>query len=108
MAEILFRCSCPATGCNNSEIYTWKHGECPSSSSYYISDEGILRCDNCNKKFPLFSRRWKSSSCDHEHRETDLTKAMYIFCVMHNENRMPRDFYRKLIRNLMGMWDQLE
>ena len=108
MAEILFRCPCPATGCNNSEIYTWKCEECPSSSSYYISDEGILRCDNCNKKFPLFSRRWKSSSCDHEHRETDLTKAIIIFDDMCDRNEISDDFCKKLFHNLRKMWKQLK
>ena len=106
MAEILFRCRCPAVGCNNSEIYTWKCVECPSSSSYYISDEGILRCDNCNKKFPLFSRRWKSSSCDHEYRETDLGTALEIFCAMCTRNEMPGDFCVRLAGNLSKMWAQ--
>ena len=108
MSEILFKCSCPAYCCTNSEIYTWRHGECPSDSSYYISDEGILRCDYCNKKFPLFSRRWKSSSCNHEYTGTNLKKALNIFTAMLMENSISADFLTKIKQNLITMESQFK
>ena len=51
MSEIIFKSICPVRGCNDDEIQTWHHTGCPSDSHEYISDQAIVRCDYCGKKW---------------------------------------------------------
>ena len=101
MSEILLKCPCPARSCNDDKRYEWNHGECPSNSRFYISDEGILRCDNCGKKFDFFSRRWKSNSCSHDYEKSDIKRVVYIFSRMISPENVPRSFLKKLICSLI-------
>ena len=100
MSEILLKCPCPARSCNDEKRYGWHHGECPSNSNYYISDEGILRCDNCGKKFDFFDRRWKSSFCSHDHENSNLKRAIYIFNDLMMRNNISEEFHRKICKSL--------
>ena len=101
MSEILLKCSCPARNCSNDEISGWHHGECPSNSNYYISDEGILRCDNCGKKFDFFERRWKSSSCSHDYEHSNLKRAINIFTASLMSNNISQEFHIKIRKSLI-------
>ena len=101
MSEILLKCSCPARNCRDDEIRGWHHGDCPSNSNYYISDEGILRCEHCGKKFDFFSRTWKSNSCSHDYEKSDIKRVVYIFSSMISPENVPRSFFKKLICSLI-------
>ena len=101
MSEILLKCSCPARNCRDEKIRGWHHGDCPSNSNYYISDEGILRCDNCGKKFDFLSRSWKSSSCSHDYENSNLKRAINIFtALMMSDNNISAEFYFKICKSL--------
>ena len=100
MSEILLKCPCPARSCNDDKRYGWYHNECPSNSNYYISDEGILRCDNCGKKFDFLSRRWKSNSCSHDYEKSNLKRAIYIFTALLMSNDISTDFHCKICNSL--------
>ena len=100
MSEIFLKCPCPARSCDDNEVGGWNHGECPSNSRYYISDEGILRCDNCGKKFDFFSRRWKSNSCSHDYEKSNLKRAIYIFTDLMMRNYISTDFHFKICNSL--------
>ena len=101
MSEVIFRCPCPASGCDDGEIRGWYHGDCPSSSNYYLSENGFVRCDNCNKKFTLFSRKWKGNSCTHDYRKTDLQRIMYCLSKMQIEQNLPKIMMINLINSLI-------
>ena len=100
MSEILLKCPCPARSCNDNKFVGWHHGECPSNSNYYISDEGILRCDNCGKKFDFFDRRWKSSSCSHDYENSDLKRAICVFAASVMSGSISEEFHRKIRKSL--------
>ena len=101
MSEILLKCSCPARNCSNDEISGWHHGECPSNSNYYISDEGILRCEHCGEKVDFFNCTWKSNSCSHDYKKSDIQRVIFIFSHMNSRENVPRSFFKKLICSLI-------
>ena len=101
MSEIPFKCPCPARGCLDMETRRWYHTGCPSNSNYYISDEGILRCDNCGKKFDFLSRRWKSSSCSHDYENSNLKRAINILTSLIMSNNISQEFHSKICKSLM-------
>ena len=101
MSEVIFRCPCPASGCDDNNIIgVWYHGACPSSSKFYLSENGFLRCDNCNKKISLFNCKWKGKSCTHDYRKTDLQRIMYCISEMQREQNLPRIMMENLIQKL--------
>ena len=108
MSEILLKCSCPARNCRDDEISGWHHGECPSNSNYYISDEGILRCDNCGKKFDFFSRSWKSSSCSHDYENSNLKRAINIFTALMMSGGVSEEFHHKIFKSLRQQADKYD
>ena len=101
MSEVIFRCPCPASGCNDHTSRNWYHCDCPSSSKYYLSENGFLRCDNCNQTFPLFSCRWKSNSCSHDYRRTDWHRIIFCISIMCKEQNLSRNMMNKLMKSLM-------
>ena len=100
MSEFLFRVPCPAEGCNDREIRTWYHDGCPSSSNYYLTDQGLLRCDHCGKKLNIFDRKWKASSCNHDYGETSLRRIMEILQIASRAESWPGIFLAKTISSL--------
>ena len=108
MSEILLKCSCPARNCRDNEIRGWHHCECPSNSNYYISDEGILRCDNCGKKFDFLSRRWKSSSCSHDYENSNLERAICVLAALVTSGGMSKGFHRKICKSLIQQADKYD
>ena len=103
MSEIVFKCPCLASGCGDNEIRKWYHSKCPSTSYYYLSDEGILRCNYCNGTWRITNLLWKSPSCSHDYRETDFQRLMKCIGMIYSEEYIPRNFIRKLVRNLDDM-----
>ena len=101
MSEILFKCPCPARGCLDMETRGWYHTDCPSNSNYYISDEGILRCEHCGKKVDFFNCTWKSNSCSHDYKKSDIQRVIFIFSHMNSRENVPRSFFKKLICSLI-------
>ena len=100
MSEVIFKSSCLASDCDDNEIVYWHHSKCPSTSNYYLSEEGILRCGYCNETCRLLSCFWKSNSCSHESRKTDFPRlSICISRLMYSEN-IPGTFIRRLLRNL--------
>ena len=101
MSEFLFRVPCPAEGCDDRELRNWYHDGCPSSSHYYLTDQGLLRCDHCGEKFKIVDRLWKSSSCNHDYRKTSLERIMDILDIAYDSEIWPPRFTRKTIKSLM-------
>ena len=99
MSEFLFRVPCPAEGCDDREIRSWYHGQCPSSSHYYLTDQGLLRCDHCRKILKIFDITWKSSSCNHDYRKTSLIRILNILCIAGQREGWPESF----IINIMDL-----
>ena len=99
MSEILLKCPCPARSCSDDKVSGQHHCECPNSN-YYISDEGILRCDNCGKKFDFLNRSWKSSSCSHDYENSNLKRAINIFTALMMSNNISPDFHFKICNSL--------
>lgn len=100
MSEILFKVPCPAACCNDWELRIWYHSTCPSSSNYYLSDRGLLRCDYCGKEFDFFSRNWKSTSCNHDYQKSSLVRATNILSHYSMMNNVSGLFMCKLINSL--------
>ena len=108
MSEVLFKSPCLASNCNDNEMTTWYHSKCPSTSHYYLSEEGILRCNNCNETFRLLSCFWKSKSCSHESRKTDKQRLLSCISKLCYLENIPKSFTRRLLFNLMEEFDELE
>ena len=108
MSEVLFEVPCPASGCSDKHIRCWYHSECSSNSNYYLTDEGLIRCDHCGKKFNIFDRYWKSSFCEHDSRKTNLKRMIYILATMEVENKISCDFCEKVTKSLIELWKKCE
>ena len=108
MSEVFFKCPCLASNCNDNEITTWYHPKCPSTSHYYLSEEGILRCDNCNETRRLLSCLWKSHSCSHESRKTDKQRLLSCISKLCGFESISKSFRRRLLYSLMEEFDELE
>ena len=99
--EVLFKSPCLASGCDDHEFIYWYHSKCPSTSRYYLSKEGILRCDYCNETRRLSSCLWKSHSCSHESRKTDFQRLSFCISRLACSENIPKTFIQRLFRNLM-------
>ena len=108
MSEVLFKCPCLASNCNDNVIRNWYHSECPSTSHYYLSEEGILRCGNCNETCRLISCLWKSSSCSHESRKTDEQRLFCCISKFYRIENISKSFTRRLLSSLLNEFDELE
>ena len=105
MSEVLFRVSCPAEDCDDTTIHSWYHGQCPSSSNYYLTDQGLLRCDHCGEKFKIFDRTWKSSSCNHDYRKTSYERILRILTFAGISEHWPNSFIIKIFTSLAEQMD---
>ena len=92
MSEFLFRVPCPAKGCDDRELHIWYHDGCPSSSHFYLTDQGLLRCDHCGEKSKIVDRLWKSSSCNHNYRETSFMRISKILWIAEQREGWPESF----------------
>ena len=105
MSEIIFKSICPVSGCDNNEIQTWHHTGCPSDSHEYISDQAIVRCDYCGKKWDFFDTKFNCNHGGNGSGKPCLRKSIYAFTRLFDSNEISIDF---LIRVQESLIDQAE
>ena len=108
MSEIIFKSACPIMGCINNEIQTWHHTGCPSDSHEYISDQAIVRCDYCGKKWDFFATQFNCNHGGDKSEKPCLRKALNVFSCLAKENEISVDFYFRLVRSLMDQAKKYE
>lgn len=47
--EEIFKCQCPVFDCTNTKVINWHHYGCSAIWGLYISDQALLRCENCGE-----------------------------------------------------------
>lgn len=72
MTEIIFKSACPAAGCDDENTYYWYHADCPSWSDEYLSDQAMIRCNYCGKKWEFFNSKFQCSSRNNEYKRSNL------------------------------------
>ena len=82
MSEIIFKSVCPAAGCEDESTYYWHHSTCPSWSDEYLSDQAIIRCAYCGKRWEFFNSRFECSSSNNEYKRSNTMKTKQC----HNKN----------------------
>ena len=100
MSEIIFKSACPVIGCDNNEIHTWHHTGCPSDSHEYISDQAIVRCDYCGKKWDFFATKFNCNHGGDKSGKPSLKKAIYAISCMCNANEISEDFLDRVVESL--------
>lgn len=108
--EEIFQCQCPAYNCNNPEIIPWYHCGDPINSRLYISDEAIIRCDNCHKASPFFENKYDCG----EHNDdkysvrfrypTNLKRVLTIIGVLEDDGIYNSDFVDRLSKSLVNQF----
>lgn len=100
MSEIIFKSVCPVSCCNDDEIQTWHHTGCPSDSHEYISDQAIVRCDYCGKKWDFFDTKFNCNHGGNGSGKPSLKKAMNVFTCLFMANDISADFFERLTESL--------
>ena len=101
MSEIIFKSACPVIGCINNEIQTWHHTGCPSDSHEYISDQAIVRCDYCGKKWDFFDTKFNCNHGGNGSGKPCYSKALLVFSRLAAENEISADFLERVIKSLI-------
>ena len=100
MSEIIFKSACPVIGCDNDEIQTWHHTSCPSGSHEYISDQAIIRCDYCGKKWDFFDMKVNCNHGGDESEKPSLKKAIFVFTCLFMANDISAEFFNRVKESL--------
>ncbi len=108
MSEIIFKSICPVSGCHDDEIQTWHHTGCPSDSHEYISDQAIVRCDYCGKKWDFFDTKFNCNHGGNGSGKPCLEKAIKAFNCLLMENEISRDFFFRLVKSLENQAEKYE
>ena len=108
MSEIIFKSACPVSGCDDDKIHTWHHTDCPSDSHEYISDQAIVRCDYCGKKWDFFATQFNCNHGGDKSEKPCLRKALYAFTRLAKENEISEDFYFRLVKSLKNQAEKYE
>ena len=106
MSEIIFKSICPVRGCNDDEIQTWHHTGCPSDSHEYISDQAIVRCDYCGKKWDFFDTKFNCNHGGNGSGKPCLRKAIQAFNLLLISNEIPPDFFFRLVKSLKNQAEE--
>ena len=106
MSEIIFKSICPVSGCDNNEIQTWHHDGCPSDSHEYISDQAIVRCDYCGKKWDFFDTKFNCNHGGNGSGKPCLRKAIQAFNLLLISNEIPPDFFFRLVKSLKNQAEE--
>ena len=106
MSEIVFKSACPIMGCINNEIQTWHHTGCPSDSHEYISDQAIVRCDYCGKKWDFFDTKFNCNHGGNGSGKPCLRKAIQAFNLLLISNEIPPDFFFRLVKSLKNQAEE--
>ena len=108
MSEIIFKSACPVSCCIDDKIQTWHHTGCPSDSHEYISDQAIVRCDYCGKKWDFFATQFNCNHGGDKSEKPCLRKALYAFTRLAKENEISEDFYFRLVKSLKNQAEKYE
>ena len=106
MSEIIFKSACPVIGCNDDKIQTWHHTSCPSDSHEYISDQAIVRCDYCGKKWDFFATKFNCNHGGNGSGKPCLEKAIEIFTSLATVEEISEDFLRRLTTSLINQYKE--
>lgn len=69
--EVVFRSQCPVFDCDNPDIIKWHHCGCPSFYDLFISNRGIIRCENCGMEEEFFNCKF---DCGEHYGESKSTR----------------------------------
>jgi hypothetical protein len=105
MSEILFKSACPAAGCTDTKTYTWYHNGCPSWSDEYLSDQAMIRCTYCGKKWEFFSSKFECDYRNNKMEKAFLRKVLFCLAALEDAQLLSVDFYQKIKKS---MKDQAE
>ena len=100
MSEIIFKSACPVSCCDDDKIQTWHHDGCPSNSHEYISDQAIVRCDYCGKKWDFFDSKFNCNHGGDKSGKPSLKKAIYVFTCLFMANEISADFFTRMKESL--------
>ena len=108
--EEIFQCQCPAYNCNNPDIIPWYHCGDPINSRLYISDEAIIRCENCHSASPFFENKYDCG----EHNDdkysvrfrypTNLRRVFAIIGGLEDDPIYSSDFVDRLCNSLRNQF----
>ena len=107
MSEILFKSSCPASGCEDEKTYYWYHASCPSWTEEYITDEAMIRCNYCGKKWEFFNSTFECTASNNEYKKSNLKRIYAVLGALEDKNDISEDFYFKIKKALKAQWNRL-
>ena len=105
--EVIFESQCPVFDCDNPEIIHWHHSGCSSIWDLYISNRGILRCENCGEIDEFFNCKFDCGCHDNESNSarfrypTKLKKILAIIGLLEDNGIYVSDFVQILIEALI-------
>lgn len=106
MSEILFKSACPAAGCEDETTYRWYHATCPSYSKEYLSDQAMIRCEHCGKRWEFFSSRFQCTASNNEYKKSNLKRILYALAALEDANDISADFYNKIKKAMKEQWER--
>lgn len=110
LGEQIFRSKCPVYDCNNEQLCTWHHYGCPTYSKVFLSDSGIIRCENCGMQEEFFSIRFDCGKHYGEHeslrfrKATNLKKVLVVIGALEDDEIYSPDFVEKLAGSLIKQY----
>ena len=106
----LFQSQCPCVNCYNTNIITWHHYGCPNYSKCYISDQAMIKCDNCSMNSEFFSCKFDCGNHGAESNSTrfrypnNLKKVFAIVGALCDDGIYSADFTDKLCESLRNQY----
>ena len=108
--EEIFRSQCPVFDCNNTELCTWHHYGCPNFSKVFLSDCGIIRCENCGMNEEFFNIKFDCGYHDGENESlrfkypTNLKKVYAVIGALEDDGILSFDFVENLTKSLKAQY----
>ena len=110
ISEELFQSECPCANCCNTKIITWHHYGCPNYSNCYISDQAMIRCDNCGMNSEFFCCKFDCGNHGSDSNSTrfryasSLKKVLTIIGALEDDGIYSPDFVDRLADSLRRQW----
>ena len=104
--EEIFKCRCPIEDCYNKDIINWHHCGCPSFYDLFISDKGIIRCENCGMEEEFFNCKYDCGNHNDESKSarfrypTSLKKVLAVIGALEDDGIYSLDFVDLLAESL--------
>lgn len=104
MSTIILRVCCQENDCHNRDLTKWICGRC-NKGNLYVSENGIVTCDNCDYKKDIFSIDFICRKC-HEKNNNSISLSnkfrllIYSFGKLEKENEISEDFCEHLITSI--------